>query len=308
MKTKKVEILLATYNGERYLREQLDSILNQDYESWVVRACDDASTDESYNILKEYEGKYPDKFILTRNEMGFGSAKKNFMNLIKSSTCDYIMCCDQDDVWLPNKISLTLQTMREQEQDDTPVLVHTDLKVVDSNLNVLSESFFEHSNFRREFKLNEILIQNFVTGCTMMMNRPMVALMQRVDDCDNILMHDWVASILATSVGKVVFVDVPTMLYRQHAINSVGAKKYGFALFLSKLKEAKMKQSLVDTTVQAAEIAKLYQDVLDKEKYEFIQQYGALWEKNKFQRICFYLKHRVLKNGLPRKVCQLLVG
>ena len=308
MSTKKVEILLATYNGAQYLREQLESLVNQDYDCWIVRACDDASTDGTYDILKEYQEKYPDKFIITKNERGFGSAKKNFMHLIKNSTCDYVMCCDQDDVWIPNKISLTLQAIKQIEQGEMPVLVHTDLKVVDSNLNVLSESFFEHSNFRKEFELNEILIQNFVTGCTMMMNRPMVTLMSRVEDCDRILMHDWVASILATSVGKIAFVDTPTMLYRQHAINSVGAKKYGFPLFLSKLKEAKMKQSLVDTTVQAAEIAKLYQDILDKEKYEFIHQYGTLWEKNKAQRICFYLKNKVLKKGLPRKVCQLIVG
>lgn len=308
MKTKKIEILLATYNGEQYLREQLESILSQDYENWIVRACDDASTDGTYNILKEYQEKYPDKFILAKNQKGFGSAKKNFINLIKSSTCDYVMCCDQDDVWLPNKISLTLQEMKKNEQQDTPILVHTDLKVVDSNLNVLSESFFEHSNFRKKFTLNEILIQNFVTGCTMMMNRPMVEVMSRMGDCDRILMHDWVASILAASVGKVAFVNTPTMLYRQHAINSVGAKKYGFALFVSKLKEAKMKQSLIDTTMQASEIAKLYQDIFDNEKYEFIHQYGTLWEKNKVQRIYFYLKYRVLKKGLPRKLCQLIVG
>ena len=308
MNTKKVEILLATYNGAQYLREQLESIVNQDYEDWVVRVCDDASTDDTYDILKEYQEEYPDKFILEKNEQGFGSAKKNFMNLIKNSTGDYVMCCDQDDVWLSNKISLTLQKMKESEQGEMPVLVHTDLKVVDANLNVLSESFFEHSNFRKEFELNEILIQNFVTGCTMMLNRPMVTLMSRVETYDKILMHDWVASILATSVGKVTFVDTPTMLYRQHAVNSVGAKKYGFALFVSKLKEAKMRQSLIDTTVQASVIAELYQDILDKEKYEFIHQYGTLWEKNKAQRICFYLKNKVLKKGLPRKVCQLIVG
>ena len=308
MKTKKVEILLATYNGERYLREQLDSILEQDYENWVIRACDDASTDGTYEILQEYQTKYSDKFIIGKNETGFGSAKKNFMNLIKNSSCDYVMCCDQDDIWLPNKISLTMQEMKKNEQSNKPILVHTDLKVVDSELNVLSDSFFEHSNFRKEFALNEVLIQNFVTGCTMLMNRPMIELMRRVDDCDNILMHDWVASVLATSVGRVAFVDKPTMLYRQHAINSVGAKKYGLALFLSKLKEAKMRQSLVDTTVQAGEIVKLYQDILEEEKYQLLYQYSTIWEKSKIQRICFYLKHKVLKKGLPRQVCQLIVG
>lgn len=308
MKNKTVEILLATYNGAQYIREQLDSILSQDYKCWGVRVCDDASTDNTYSILKEYQEKNPDKFVITRNEQGFGSAKKNFMNLIKNSTCDYVMCCDQDDVWLPNKISLTMQVMEEAEQGDIPVLVHTDLKVVDADLNVLSESFFEHSNFRKQFKLNQIVIQNFVTGCTMMMNRPLVELLSRIEDCDSILMHDWVASIIATSVGKVVFVDAPTILYRQHAINSVGAKKYGVKLFISKLQEAKMRQSLVDTTMQASALAELYRDILDKEKYEFIQQYGAIWKKNKIQRIWFYLKHKVFKKGLPRKVCQLIVG
>jgi len=308
MNTKKVEILLATYNGEQYVRQQLESILSQDYDNWVVRACDDASTDDTFSILKEYQEQYPDKFIITRNEQGYGSAKKNFMHLIKSSTCNFVMCCDQDDVWLPNKISLTLQAMNENEEGKTPILVHTDLKVVDSHLNVLSESFFEHSNFRKEFKLNEILIQNFVTGCTMMMNRPMVELMSRVDDCDRVLMHDWVASILATSVGKVVFVNTPTMLYRQHSINSVGAKKYGFALFLSKVKEAKMRQSLIDTTMQAGELAELYQDILDAEKYQLLFQYSTIWGKSKFQRICFYMKYKIFKKGLPRQMCQLIVG
>lgn len=306
--TDRVEILLATYNGEHYLREQLESILNQDYDDWIIHACDDASTDRTYEILEEYRDKYPHKFIINKNQIGLGSAKKNFMNLIRNSSCDYVMCCDQDDVWLPSKVSLTLQEMKKNEQEEMPVLVHTDLKVVDSKLQVMSESFFEHSNFRKEFELNEILIQNFVTGCTMMMNRPMVELMSRVDDCGKILMHDWVASVLATSIGKVAFVDEPTMLYRQHAINSVGAKKYGFALFLSKLRDAQMRKSLVDTALQAGKIAELYQDILGEEKYQFIHQYATLWEKNKIQRIRFYLKHKVLKKGLPRKVCQLIVG
>ena len=77
--TDTVEILLATYNGECYLREQLDSLLNQDYDNWIVRACDDASTDGTYRILEEYQEQYPEKFILTKNEQGFGTAKKNFM-------------------------------------------------------------------------------------------------------------------------------------------------------------------------------------------------------------------------------------
>lgn len=306
--SQKVEILLATYNGEQYIREQLDSILNQDYENWIVRACDDASTDRTYEILEEYKEKFPEQFVVEKNEKGFGSAKLNFMNLIKKSSCEYVMCCDQDDVWLPNKISLTLQEMKKREEGNLPILVHTDLKVVDSELNVLSESFFEHSNFRKEFQCNDILIQNFVTGCTMMMNRPLIELMNMEVHYDKILMHDWLAAILATYAGKVVFVDCPTMLYRQHSVNSVGAKKYGFALFVEKVKSAKMKQSLVDTTMQASQIIETYKNILDAEKCHLMSQYAKLWEKNKIQRIYFYIKYKVFKKGMPRKVCQLIVG
>ena len=304
----KVEILLATYNGERYIREQLDSILNQDYENWVVRASDDASTDSTYEILTEYKEKYPDKFILGKNQEGFGSAKLNFFHLIQQSTCNYVMCCDQDDVWLPNKISLTLQAMKYTEQDGKPTLIHTDLKVVDHELQILSESFFEHSNLRKEFSYEDVLIQNHVTGCTMMMNRSLVDLISRETDYEDILMHDWMAAVLATGLGQVGYVDCPTILYRQHAVNSVGAKKYGFALLISKLKNNSIRKSLVDTTKQAGQIAKTYETVLSKEKYQLACEYSQIFSKNKIYRICFYIKNRVWKKGLPRQVWQLILG
>lgn len=303
-----VEILLATYNGERYIREQIDSILNQEYSNWIVRACDDASTDHTYEILSEYRNRFPDKFILEKNQKGFGSAKLNFFHLIRESSCDYVMCCDQDDVWLPNKISLTLQEMKRNEKEDMPVLVHTDLMVVDAKLHVLSESFFQHSNLRKSFEYRDILIQNYVTGCTMMMNRSLVDLLNMQDNYDNILMHDWLAAVVATGLGKVAFVDCPTMLYRQHAVNSVGAKKYGLALLLSKLKNNSIKKSLVDTTRQAGQIEKTYQNELKSEEYQLTYQYARLFGKSKVYRVWFYFKNKVWKKGLPRQIWQLILG
>ena len=303
-----IEILLATYNGECYLREQLNSILNQDYTDWIIRACDDASTDHTYEILLEYKKKFPDKFIIEKRQTGFGSAKLNFAHLIKESVCDYVMCCDQDDVWLPNKISLTLQAMKENEKVELPILVHTDLKVVDANLNVLSDSFFEHSNYNQKPQYKDLLIQNHVTGCTMMMNRALVDLVNLQEEYDDILMHDWLAAIVAAGFGKVTFVDCPTMLYRQHAVNSVGAKKYGLALLVSKLKNRSIKKSLVAATVQAAQIAKTYQYQLDEQLYQLTEQYSQIFKKSKIQRIWFYFKYKVWKKGLPRKVWQLILG
>ena len=304
----KVEILLATYNGEQYIEEQIESIMQQEYTNWIVRACDDASSDRTYEILQEYQEKFPDKFVIEKKEKGSGSAKFNFFYLLKQSTCDYVMCCDQDDVWLPNKISLTMQEMNKQEDSNVPVLVHTDLKVVDDKLEVIGESFFAHSNLRKSFTYPEVLIQNHVTGCTMMMNRALVNLLIEEVDYKRILMHDWLAAIVATGFGKVGFVDCPTMLYRQHAINSVGAKKYGFALLVSKLKNNSIRKSLMDTTKQAGEIAEAYGDKFDEETYQLTSQYAKIFERNKIYRACFYMKNKIWKKGLPRKVWQLILG
>jgi len=304
----KVEILLATYNGEYYLREQLDSILNQDYKDWIIRACDDASTDNTYEILMEYKEKFPDKFIIEKRETGFGSAKLNFAHLIKESVCDYVMCCDQDDVWLLNKISLTLRAMKENEKAGLPILVHTDLKVVDAKLGVISESFFMHSNYNKNPGYKDLLIQNHVTGCTMMMNRALINLLNLQKNYEDILMHDWLAAIVAAGLGKLIFVDYPTMLYRQHEVNSVGAKKYGFALLISKLKNNSIRKSLVDTTKQAGRIANTYESVLSQEKHQLAHEYSQIFGRNKVYRIGFYIKNRVWKKGLPRQVWQLILG
>lgn len=303
-----VEILLATYNGEKYIREQIDSILNQDYKDWVVRVSDDASRDATYEVLLEYKTKYPDKFILHRNEKGFGSAKLNFMHLIRNSECQYVMCCDQDDVWLPNKISLTLQAMKQNEEKGIPVLVHTDLKVVDENLGIKSESFFQYSKLNKEAGYRELLIQNSVTGCTMMLNRELVMLLNRDINVNKILMHDWLAALIAAAKGKICFVDQATILYRQHSVNSVGAKQYGLALFIERAKNHSIRKSLVDTTVQAAEVAERYQDELGTKKYELTKQYSEIFEKSKFVRVCFYIKNQVLKSAFSRKIWQILLG
>lgn len=303
-----VEILLATYNGERYIKEQIDSILNQDYKNWVIRACDDASKDATYEILLEYKERYPDKFVIHKNETGFGSAKLNFMNLIKSSTGRYVMCCDQDDVWLPNKISLTLEEMKQNEAGDVPVLVHTDLKVVDAELNVKSESFFKYSKLNKYPTYRELLIQNSITGCTMMMNRPLVELLKEELNMSKILMHDWVAALIASASGNMGFVDSPTMLYRQHGVNSVGAKEYGISLFIAKLKNSEIRKSLEDTAAQAGEIARVYQGNMNQELYKLTSEYANIFKNNKMQRIHFYKKNQIFKKGLARKVCQILLG
>lgn len=303
----KVEILLATYNGEKYVQELIESILNQSYTNWIIRAGDDSSTDSTYDILLKYKEKYPEKFIIEKNIPGCGSAKYNFLNLISKSTCRYVMCCDQDDVWLPHKIEWTLKQMKHDENGKIPVLIHTDIKVVDSSLNVINPSFFEYSKFKKEFKFKDLLIQNYVTGCTMMMNRQLVELVKREKDYEKILMHDWYIALLAAAYGKVGFVDKPTMLYRQHAINSVGAKQYGIALFIEKCRKHSLKKSLEDTVNQISQLLSTYGDDFPRRYLRLIENYSTLYKKKKLQRVAFFIKNKVYKNGLARIICQLLI-
>ena len=134
--SEKVGILLATYNGEQYIREQLDSILNQTYVDWVCYIHDDGSADNTWQTIKKYESDYPDKFVVLNYEK-CGGACKNFISLMKYSSENYIMFSDQDDVWAKNKIEVTLNRMKSIEADsDKPYAVFTDLYVVDENLEI----------------------------------------------------------------------------------------------------------------------------------------------------------------------------
>lgn len=302
----KIEILLATYNGEKYIKQLLDSIVAQTYTNWIIRVGDDSSTDGTYDILLQYKDMYPEKFIIEKNVPGTGSAKVNFFQLMKKSTCKYVMCCDQDDIWLPHKIELTYHEMKKIEERDIPVLVHTDIKVVDADLNVMSNSFFDYSHYKRQFGYKDLLIQNFVTGCTMMMNRSLVQLVNLEEAYDNILMHDWIAALLAAGCGKIGFVHEPTMLYRQHSVNSVGAKQYGFKLFLQKLANQSLKKSVQNTARQAEQLAKTYALQLDEELVKLTKTYATIFDMNKIKRGYFCLKHGILKHGMARIICQLL--
>lgn len=148
-----VTILLATLNGEDYLKAQLESIAAQTYENWQLVVGDDGSTDDTISIIEEFSEKHPDQVTIIKNDPPQGSAKDNFISLLRNSYGPYFMFCDQDDVWKPDKIYLTLQKMESLEArygDKIPILVHSDLSVADSNLEMIAESFSSMQIFQRE--------------------------------------------------------------------------------------------------------------------------------------------------------------
>lgn len=222
-----IDILLATYNGQAYLKEQIDSILAQSNQDWRLTIRDDGSSDNSVSIVEKYAAEYPDKIKLIIDSDGNLGASLNFGRLLEQANAGYIMFSDQDDVWLPNKIELILNVMKATEQiyPDKPVLIHTDLKVVDANLNIIADSMWTYQKIFPEIgdDLSKIMAQNVVTGCTMMINRRAKDVSAPVPA--EAIMYDWWIAVNVARYGKIVYLSAPSTLYRQHSDNRVGAKE-----------------------------------------------------------------------------------
>ena len=234
-----IDILLATYNGQDYLGEQIDSILAQSNQDWRLVIRDDGSADNTLSIIKDYVSRYPDKIGFIEDEGSHLGASLNFQRLLENSAAEYIMFCDQDDVWLPRKIERTLNLLKatEKEYPNKPVLVHTDLRVVDSRLKTIARSTWRYQGTFPEIgnDPDKVVLQNVATGCTIMIN-------QKAKDASmpipkEAIMHDWWIVINVAKHGRIVYIPDQLVLYRQHSNNAVGAKKLprmNMRLFLDK--------------------------------------------------------------------------
>lgn len=306
-----IEILMATYNGEKYVREQIYSILAQTYTDWILKVCDDCSQDRTLEILQEFELMYPGKIIVYVSEKNSGDAKNNFLKLISGSSAAYVMTCDQDDVWKPNKIEVTMRHMLKVESElvsNMPVLVHTDLEVVDINKKTLSNSFFKMQKLNKKTsRLTQLLVQNNVTGCTMMINSQLASLIKEVPKYA--IMHDWWCALIASAMGRVSFIDESTILYRQHGKNQVGAKNVQTARYiLSKAFDVEsIKKNLYITYIQASEFLKVYESLLTEEQKIVIRIYMSFSESNKIYKIYNTLIYGFWKYGLIRKMGQIII-
>ena len=210
------------------------------------------------------------------------------------------------------KIALTLEKMRELESAcgaDTPLLVHTDLKVVDSRLNELSGSllYIQDLSAKRD-ALHQLIVQNIVTGCTMMVNQALLARFVPIPEAQNCIMHDWWLAILAAAFGKIGFVETPTILYRQHGSNQVGAKNahslsYNWARFRDR---AGARTVLRDTYRQAGEFLKVYRAKLDTQQVRLLDAYSGVPLHPKWKRVWVLLRYRLFKKGFKRKLAQIL--
>lgn len=284
-----IDILLATHNGEAYLSQQLDSVLNQTIQDFRILIQDDDSQDHTLAIIRRFCKAFPQKVILCQEEGPLGGAAQNFLSLVAKATGDYVAFCDQDDVWLPNKLEVLLEAMVKLEEADGGVgaaMVFSRVCPVDKNLQKITVSSEENP---KSLDFSRLLVQNCASGCTMLCNRALYTRLGAYDD--RILMHDWWTVLVAKALGKVAYLPRELVLYRQHGANAVGytdrrslaywwrragkenlfQKKYGY------YNQARLMEQRLGEELKAPEHAVLQNFLAIPEKRSKFRRIRALW-------------------------------
>lgn len=308
-----VEVLLATFNGGRFLREQIDSILAQDYTNLRILARDDGSSDETGEILNEYAERFPNRFRTMPSSRGTGNPKDNFLLLMRASTAQYICFSDQDDVWLPDKVSKTMRSMNQllsRWGDSTPLLVFTDLHVVDSQLRMIHESFWKHERIDPGCidRLTRLLGQNVVTGCTAMLNRRLLDISLEMPEGAH--MHDRWIGLLASAMGKAGIVRSQTVLYRQHDRNVFGAEKQTGLLpdLARRMRNGGGRELQWEISQrQAAALLQVHRTELTEKNRNILTAYLRCGtSRSRFVRIGTLIRYGFFRVGMMRNVATLI--
>ncbi len=309
-------ILLSTYNGEKYLRNQIDSIINQSYTNWQLLLRDDLSTDNTSEIIGEYEKK-DSRIRLIRKISGKNIGANLSFNIllnyaIKNRSSNYFMFADQDDVWFPNKIELSVNTIQSITSphitQDSPLLLFTNKIITDEKLNVLGNSYYKYQSIQADkIHLNQQLLQNVPTACTMIFNRTLAELASPIPQKS--VMHDHWISLVAASFGKIYYIDEPTMYYRQHSSNVFGAKKYGINLLIQKYKQGipATKKKFYLLCKQAEQLLETHRDKFTKEQIKMLEDFSKLPYQSWFIRRKILIKHKIYKSGLLRNLAMFCI-
>jgi hypothetical protein len=299
-----VEVLLATYNGERFLREQIDSILAQDYPALRILARDDGSSDATPAILTEYASTFPGRFHVMPAAHPTGSAKANFLELMKAAASGFVCFADQDDVWLPDKVSRSMDAMRALERQHSagsPLLVFSDLRVVDDELKTIAPSMWRQAGTdpRSARRLERLVGRSVVTGCTLTINRRMLELARRMPP--EAIMHDrWIA-LISAAMGAAAILPGQTVLYRQHAANVIGAAAFDdSAAGIARRATAPTGRRLerLRSERQAEALRQVYGEEMPERSRHLLEAYlrsGS--SSNPIERVWLTLRHGFFRGG-----------
>lgn len=308
-------ILMATYNGEKYLSQQIDSILDQTYNNFKIYISDDGSTDNTKSIITDYCKKYPEKIFLIAEHSPTGSASNNFLYLLEHIEGDIFLFSDQDDIWERNHIELLINKYLSLSEDERqkPVCVHSDLSVVNANLELISNSMFDLQKLPRNPKSRYFyFVQNNVTGCTLLINQSLKNFVFHNKDLLNankekILMHDLFCASIASLFGAIYFINTPIILYRQHGNNTVGAKNVrSLGYLITKWKQQKKVNNVENYLEYSSFFYKYFDDFLSNDDKNFLLNYSTIKSKNKIYRILFLMRYHALKYGFIRN-CNFLL-
>jgi glycosyltransferase involved in cell wall biosynthesis len=210
-----VSVALATYNGEKYLHAQLDSILAQTYPPGEIVVVDDCSIDNTMTILEEYCCRFPKLITVERNNENIGYVK-NFQKSLLLCRGDFIALCDQDDIWDPQKIATLVDRIGNAD------LIHSDARLIDSANSLITASFSQYSAKRsKDNRFLKLCLNNTVTGCTMLFRR---SLLERAVPFPPCIPHDHWLALLAADGKGIAYYPSPLVSYRQHERNVLGAK------------------------------------------------------------------------------------
>lgn len=257
----KVQILLSTYNGEKYLEEQIKSILNQQDVELSLLIRDDGSKDSTIKIIEKIAKEDSRVKFYTGNNLG---PARSFMNLLKQSdkNCEYYAFADQDDAWNQKKIINAINMIKTKENE--PSLYLSALEIVDANLNKIETKLVEGN-----FCLEGEIIKNFATGCTMVLNKKLLDIINSYEP-KYLIMHDsWITRVCYAIGGNVIIDQNSYIKYRQHSNNTLGYKDNGLQKLIRQFKIAFVNEISMRANI-ATELKNGYSELLTEDAKELI--------------------------------------
>ena len=304
-----IDILLATYNGEKYIEAQLDSILSQSYKNFRLLISDDFSKDRTREILKKYKEK-DNRITLFFQEKNLGVVK-NFEFLLNKVENKYYMLSDQDDIWKNDKIEKSLKKIEETGAG----LVYTDLEVVDENLNVIYKSYWKLKGFtKRANKCNtfeSFYLNNYVTGCTIISRKEFIKDILPIPNTSKYVLHDYWITLMVSQKSKIVSINEPLIKYRQHKNNKIGSKRKTDELnsiseirklFIDVKKEhftvfIENENRFKDKNIRELNIKALkYYEMLEKKKYFNFKDWFLFLKLYKYENFMYNVKNFLILN------------
>lgn len=314
MTNSSVSVALATYNGEKYLREQLDSLLTQTVALDEIVVCDDGSNDKTVEILKEYSLKCNLKYVVNEKNLG---VNKNFEKAIRLCTNQYVAICDQDDIWFPRKIEVLLKKIREVESD-RPCVVSSQSQSLSKNKGMepyrtIKDSVGVYAT---------LLATGNVQGCTLMLNRKMIDLLKPFPKSyKEVMMYDGYISFVAATCGVKYNIGEVLMFYRHHETNVLGRiqeKQTIVKRMIAKIRYLKYERLFPSSRCFTLRyVCDEYSDVMHEESKNLVRKmidygHGGLLDRlgfilsiNYFGRI-YIFKHLLLElfmSCIPVKKC-----